>query len=45
MTDGAAYSGSDIAKWVEEAGFVRSAVRPLSGYSWLNGLVLGEKPV
>jgi len=44
MTDGATYSGSDIAKWVEEAGFARSAVRPLSGYSWLNGLVLGEKP-
>jgi len=44
MSYGASYSGSEIAGWMEEAGFVAVQVHPLHGYSWLNGLVVGRKP-
>jgi len=44
MTYGAAYTGREIADWMREAGFLKPKVRPLTGYSWLNGLVIGKKP-
>lgn len=44
MTYGAAYTGREIAGWMREAGFLKPEVRPLTGYSWLNGLVIGKKP-
>jgi hypothetical protein len=44
MTYGASYSSAEISNWLEETGFKRVEVRPLSGYSWLNGLVIGRKP-
>lgn len=43
MTRGAAYTGSEIAGWMGSAGFTGTEVRHLSGYSWMNGLVLGRK--
>jgi predicted O-methyltransferase YrrM len=43
MTFGASYSGTEIASWMEETGFERVRVCPLEGYSWLNGLVVGER--
>lgn len=44
MSNGAAYSGSQIAGWLQEAGFAGVEVLPLTGYSWLNALVMGRRP-
>ncbi|MEW6046136.1 MAG: methyltransferase [Bacillota bacterium] len=44
MTFGAAYTGREIADWLQASGFVDVQVRPLAGYSWLNALIVGVKP-
>ena len=45
MTRGASYTGAQIAAWLAETGFSGVEVRLLSGYSWLNGLIVGRRPV
>lgn len=45
MTSGAAYTGQEISAWMQEAGFVSVKVQPLTGYSWLNAIIIGEKPI
>jgi len=43
MTYGASYAGGEIAGWMAEVGFTDVEVRPLKGYAWLNGVVVGTK--
>lgn len=45
MTNGAAYTGQEISAWMQEVGFKSVKVQPLTGYSWLNAIILGEKPI
>ncbi len=43
MTYGTSYAGGEIARWMAEVGFTDVEVRPLKGYAWLNGVVVGTK--
>lgn len=45
MTNGATYTGEEISALMQDAGFISVKTQPLNGYSWLNAVILGEKPI